>query len=134
MCRTCLVFVVLTVSLMCESAMGLSCKFRSLDEHYDLAEAVVIAQVQSISAFADGTSYDLALLNVENLKGTIPSDFRLEARTSGWTSPLSKYIVGSKYLFFLRPGQVSVNDCDPSRLLEKVSAYWLDTVRKRSLP
>ena len=133
MSRTCLVFVILSVSLMCESAMGLSCKFLPLDDHYDLSETVVIAQVQSISALEDGASYDMDLLNVENLKGTMPRDFRLEAKTSGWTSPLDKYIVGEKYLFFLRPGQVSVNDCDPSRLLEKVSTYWLDTVRKHSL-
>ena len=134
MCRTYFVIVVLTGSLFCESALGLSCKFHPLDKHYELAEAVVIAQVQSISANADYSSYELALRNSENLKGTMPSEFLLEARSSGWTSPTSKYTVGSTYLFFLRPGQVSVGDCDPSRLLEKISTYWLDAVRKGSVP
>ena len=134
MCRACFLLLVLTALLSGDSAYGLSCIFRSLDEHFDLAQSVIVARVESISESPDRKTYELTLLNMENLKGSKPNQFRLSAPKSAWTSPLSKFIVGSDYLFFLRAGQYSVGNCDPSRSIEKVPAHWLVVAKQRVAP
>ena len=129
MSRARFLITALAISLLCNSAFGLTCLPVALKDLVDRSESITIARLQSITPTANSGVFELTFFSMESVKGTTPKLFGLSSREWDWNKPLEKYDIGSDYLIFLKPEQVSLGVCDGTERLDEGSTERLKLVR-----